>query len=248
VDAGAFRLGFALRGCEAAIAGTEAYLDQNREGVAGDATARDDLTDELRRHREIVRGYEEELAGLRQELAKVRDVAGGVEALVDESRIRAELLEAIERERLAAEAARGSVAPPERALFERVDAARERLAEVRSRARALEVEVVADATRRAGELRARVGEEKVALASQEGALDGAQATAQQLLGGLAVRSIAEVRGQFYRLVLKADVGNVDVAWSRKRQRLDKIQQLAVQKDAEVEQLDREYRALLREVD
>jgi hypothetical protein len=41
---------------------------------------------------------------------------------------------------------------------------------------------------------------------------------------------------------------VDVAWSRKRQRLDKIQQLAVQKDGEVEQLDRDYRTLMKGAD
>jgi tetratricopeptide (TPR) repeat protein len=248
VDAEAFRLGLVLDGCEAAIAGSEAYLEQHRAQVASDAEGPAEFTDELRKHRDIILGYEEELAAVRQELAKVRDVAGGVEALVEESRIRAELLEAVERERLLAEEARGSVPPPERALFERADAARARLATVRSRARALELEVVADATRRAGELRGHIGEEKLALARQGGTLEGVQAVAKQLLGGIAVRSIAEVRAQFYRLVLKADVGIVDVAWSRKRQRLDKIHQLAVQKDAEVEQLDREYRAVLREVD
>jgi hypothetical protein len=57
-----------------------------------------------------------------------------------------------------------------------------------------------------------------------------------------------VRAQFYKLVLKADLGIVDVAWSRKRVRLDKIQQLSVQKAGEIEQLDREYRAIVREVD
>jgi len=146
------------------------------------------------------------------------------------------------------EAVRGSVGPAERALFERVDRARERLAGVRSRAREVEMAVVADATRRSAELRSQVAEQKVALAAHGGTLDGVQAVAKDLLGHIAVRSIADVRAQFYRLVLKADVGIVDVAWSRKRQRLDKIQQLAVQKDAEVDQLDRDYRALLREVE
>ncbi|HEY6002698.1 MAG TPA: hypothetical protein VIV57_07470 [Anaeromyxobacter sp.] len=106
----------------------------------------------------------------------------------------------------------------------------------------------ADASRRAGELRDRVGAEKVALASHTGSLDGVQAVAKDLVGRIAYRSFLDVRAQFYKLVLKADVGIVDVAWSRKRQRLDKIQQLSQQKANEIEQLDREYRALAREVD
>jgi hypothetical protein len=133
-------------------------------------------------------------------------------------------------------------------VLDRTDAARERLGAVRARAASLEQGVAAEAARRAGELRARIAEDVVALAAHDETLDAVEAAAKDLLGRVAVRSIAEVRAQFYRLVLKADVGIVDVAWSRKRQRLEKIQRLAVQKDAEVEQLDREYRTLLREVD
>jgi len=49
-------------------------------------------------------------------------------------------------------------------------------------------------------------------------------------------------------VLKADVGIVDVAWSRKRERLDKIQLLSQQKATELQQLDGDFKTLLREVD
>jgi hypothetical protein len=129
-----------------------------------------------------------------------------------------------------------------------MDRGRARLAEVRTRARALKLGVAAEATRRADAVRARISAERIALAGEEGALEGVLQGAREVLGQIAVRSIADVRGMFYRIVLKADVGIVDVAWSRKRQRLEKIQTLAVQKDAEVEQLDREYRALLREVE
>jgi hypothetical protein len=49
-------------------------------------------------------------------------------------------------------------------------------------------------------------------------------------------------------VLKADVGIVDVAWSRKRERLDRIQQLSQQKAGELDALDRDFKLVLREVD
>ena len=243
-----YDLKYVIAACAASIGGTESWLEQHRSELAADSDARQELGDELRAHRSIVGGYETELAAVRQEIAKALDAAGAVDALAEESRVRAEYIEAVEVERAAVEAVRGSVGPAERALFERVDRARERLAGVRSRAREVEMAVVADATRRSAELRSQVAEQKVALAAHGGTLDGVQAVAKDLLGHIAVRSIADVRAQFYRLVLKADVGIVDVAWSRKRQRLDKIQQLAVQKDAEVDQLDRDYRALLREVE
>jgi tetratricopeptide (TPR) repeat protein len=248
VDRELFRLGFVVDGCDAGIAGSEAWIERHRAELAAEAEDRQELGDELRKHREVVETYEAELAALRLEVAKARDAAGGVEALEEESRVRAELLEAVERERLALEPARGALPPGGGALFDRTDAARRRLAELRARARTVGAAAVTDATRRAAELRAVVGAERLALAADDGALDGVQEASRDLLGLIAVRSVSEVRAQFYRLVLKADIGIVDVAWSRKRQRLEKIQQLAVQKDAEVEQLDRDYRALLREVD
>ena len=243
-----YGLKYVIEACTAFISGSDSWLEQHRSEVVADSDARQEFGDELRAHRTIVEGYEAELAAVRQEIAKARDATGGVDALAEEARVRAEYIEAVERERVAVEAMRGSLGPAEGALFDRVDRARERLAGMRSRAREVEMAVVADATRRSDELRAQVAEQKVALAGHGGTLDGVQAVSKDLLGQIAVRSIAEVRAQFYRLVLKADVGIVDVAWSRKRQRLDKIQQLAVQKDAEVDQLDREYRALLREVE
>ncbi|HEY6098016.1 MAG TPA: hypothetical protein VIW03_01210, partial [Anaeromyxobacter sp.] len=145
-------------------------------------------------------------------------------------------------------AARAAASGAGRDVFARADAVRERLVALRARAEAARVGFAADASRRAGELRDRVAAEQVALAGHSGALDGVQSVAKDLVGRIAYRSFVDVRAQFYKLVLKADVGIVDVAWSRKRQRLDKIQLLSQQKATEIEQLDREYRALAREVD
>jgi tetratricopeptide (TPR) repeat protein len=241
-----YRLDLAKNGLFAAIDGVDEWLDKNRAEIHGDNQSRQDIADELRRQRAIAEEYEAEIVEIRQAVAGVRDAAGGVEQMVEESRVRADYLEAVEVQRGAAEAARGSV--PEREAYERMDRGRARLADVRTRARALKLGVAAEATRRADAVRARISAERIALAGQEGALEGVLQGARDVLGTIAVRSIADVRGMFYRIVLKADVGIVDVAWSRKRARLEKIQALAVQKDAEVQQLDREFRSLAREVE
>lgn len=247
VGRAAFRLSFVIRGNLAAIAGCEQWLERNRS-EGGDLEARQELADELRKHRAIIEGYEQELAAVRLDLAKVRDAAGGVDAMVEEGRLRAEYLDVVDREQSAAEAARAAVPAHDRPLLDGLPRARERLAASRARARALEAQVAAEASRRSAALQARVEAERGDLVAHGAALDEVQRDSRDLLGRIAVRSIGEVREAFYRLVLKADVGIVDVAWSRKRQRLERIQTLAVQKDAEVEQLDRDYRTLLREVD
>ena len=44
------------------------------------------------------------------------------------------------------------------------------------------------------------------------------------------------------------VGIVDVAWSRKRERVERIQQISQQKASELEALDRDFKLVLREVE
>ena len=83
---------------------------------------------------------------------------------------------------------------------------------------------------------------------EQAGLDGVVAASRDVIGRIAFRSFSAVRAQFYKLVLKADVGIVDVAWSRKRERLDRIQQLSQQKAGELETLDRDFKLVLREVD
>ncbi len=246
VDREAFRTTFSIEGIASAVDGTEGWVERHRAEIDADPEGRQELAQELRRHREVIEAYAVQLRALKQEIARVRDASAGAEALQDESRIRADYLAAVEAERVAADRARGSVPPADAAAFERADAVRALLADVRSRARAAKLGFAGEAGRRAGELRGRVAAERLALAAQEAALDGVQADAKDLVGKIAFRALNDVRAQFYALVLKADVGVVDVAWSRKRARLEKIQQLSMQKATEVDQLEREYRALTRE--
>jgi len=248
VEAEAFRTGLRVDGLDASVGGTEAFVERHRAEIDADPEGRQELEQELRRHREAVDAYEAQLRSLRQEIAGARDAAGGADALEEDARVRAEYVAALEEERVAAGRAKAPAAAPDRAAFDRVDAMRARLAELRARAGRAKRDLAAEAGRRAGWLRERLSAERTELAAEEAALDGAQADARELVGRIAYRALSDVRAQFYALVLKADVGVVDVAWSRKRARLDRIQQLSMQKAAELEQLDREYRALGREQD
>ena len=72
--------------------------------------------------------------------------------------------------------------------------------------------------------------------------------AKGLVGRIAFDSFRRVRQSFYDLVLKADVGVVDVAFTRKQDKTLEIQKLANQKDRELKQLDDEFKEVLKDVD
>ena len=65
---------------------------------------------------------------------------------------------------------------------------------------------------------------------------------------MAYDSFRRVRKQFYDLVLKADVGVVDTAFTKKQTTTTGIQKVASQKDEELRALDEEFRPVLKDVD
>jgi len=71
--------------------------------------------------------------------------------------------------------------------------------------------------------------------------------ARNLVGRIAFDSFRRVRQQFYDLVLKGDVGRVDVAFTRKQDKTVEIQKLSAQKDKELRALDRDFKEVLKEI-
>ena len=66
------------------------------------------------------------------------------------------------------------------------------------------------------------------------------------MGQVLYRSFGEVRRELYEMVLRADVGLNDVAWTRKRDRIDRIQKLSRQQVEEMKALDQRYAPALKE--
>jgi succinyl-CoA synthetase beta subunit len=71
--------------------------------------------------------------------------------------------------------------------------------------------------------------------------------ARNLVGRIAFESFRRVRQQFYHLVLKGDVGRVDVAFTRKQDKTTEIQKLSAQKDKELRALDRDFKEVLEDI-
>jgi tetratricopeptide (TPR) repeat protein len=243
-----FQLRYLVDSGAAAVAGTEAWLEQHRAEISSDEAGRAELSEELRRQRTIVLGYQEDLKKLDQELAGLRDEASGSKGIEGEAQLRRDYAEAVDKERAQLATVRPFLPPAVLALLDRCDAVLARLARSDERAGQLEERLAAEAQRRAEALQARVAAERTALGEEQASLDAIGNDAKDVIGRIAFKSFSAVRAQFYRLVLKADVGIVDVAWSRKRERLEKIQQLSVQKAAEIETLERDFKLVLREVE
>ncbi len=191
--------------------------------------------------------------GLRDELSQLaRSVQDAKSRLAfeegDEGAIRAGYQKALDREReLLAQARQDLPAGAQRDVG-RIEQLRSRAAELRARSDKAK-QAIREAIRRKGDsFRQRINAEASLLDAYEREVQQVQGDARNLVGRITYASFKRVRREFYDLVLKADVGLVDVAWSRKQEKTNKIQALSKEKDRELKALDTDFKEVLKEVE
>ena len=65
-------------------------------------------------------------------------------------------------------------------------------------------------------------------------------------GGVFAESFKQVAQRFYNIVVRADVGIIDVAWALKQTKTDENSRLVREKKRELKLLDDEFKELLKE--
>ena len=88
--------------------------------------------------------------------------------------------------------------------------------------------------------------EKEELAKATGKLGSIVDDSKGLGGGLAQAMFAKVADKFYDLVVRSDVGIIDVAWGLKDQKTGAVNKLTSQKNQEMKALDEDFRKVLEE--
>jgi hypothetical protein len=236
LDRVAFDLASAARASAAQAAAAQAWLA--RHGAA-DPAARAEVAAELAVHRDVLAGYGRELGALRAEAARAADAVGQGGGSAADDRAREALRAALGREWELLAPARGALAPAgsARDRAEAIEALRARAAELQLRADRARRLAIAHAREEAAPALARLAAERQALDAEAPRLAAARAEADELAGRAAFAALASVRGALSRLVLKAEAGVADVAWTRKRERVEAIQALSAEKAKDLAALD-----------
>nr|WP_225937357.1 tetratricopeptide repeat protein [Myxococcus sp. RHSTA-1-4] len=244
VDREAFRLGYELQSLKAVAASVRKWVDDTRPQRNSDPNEEREFLVQLQAEVQTLTDLQEELDATRARLADERHAAAT--ALAGEQTIRTEYAEALRREHELLGEAEGRLSQEDARTLVRAH-------EVRARANALRTRVVTarDVLRARLESRGRVIREKV-LAEQlllntyEAEVASVSGDARNLVGRIAFESFRRVRQQFYDLVLKADVGVVDVAFAEKQDKTTEIQRLSAQQDKALRELDAEFKDVLAE--
>jgi tetratricopeptide (TPR) repeat protein len=227
------RLEVELLGIEARVTGIEHFLDSPNRTPNPDADRA--VRAEVSNHRASVREYRRQIQELRIALEAARlGVGVGDDRYVRQERARAEYNQLAERERqLGGGGARGDE------LFRRLAAAERRLDE-----RDGEIERVAD--ERVADIRRQIDEESRRIVGYQQALAELDREAEEVIGAVSYQSFRQVQRRFYDLVLRSDVGRIDVAWAVREEHRMRVEMLTRERQREIQALDDEFREIMDE--
>jgi lipopolysaccharide biosynthesis regulator YciM len=94
------------------------------------------------------------------------------------------------------------------------------------------------------EVRGALAEAKATLATYQAELAQHEAESRSIGGGVLAASLQAVKARFYDIVIRTDVGNVDVAWSQREDVDDDLKRLNLSRQRELKQLKDEFKDIL----
>jgi DNA repair exonuclease SbcCD ATPase subunit len=212
------------------------YVGENLEG--GMSQKRRQRIEELRAEvRNNISQLEEREKALRQELAVSRQKMGVGDAVTDKERELRQRYQNLLADRQAfLKQFQGRVSTGKQDTLQRIEQAWSQLPKVDERLQSFFAEMNRIASEKAADLRETIARERQMLERREQRLASLRSSARGTIAGMAMRNYAQVKDQFDAIVLRGDVGLIDVAWRKKEGMTDKIDQLRENRRSELEAL------------
>ena len=245
LDRSIYELQVQLDGINAALNAIEKWVSDTRPQRQNDPADEHQFMLQVRATRQETSEIAEAVGALRKTIKDEQLRSGNVTA--DEA-VRSRYQDALDKEHQILDKAQSQLGPDGQAVAARMNTVNKRLETDRARVAAAKTALQASVALKAEAIRKQVEVEQDNLRGYAGEVDTVSADARNLVGRITYDSFKRVRKQFDDLVLKADVGLVDVAWTKKQDDTNKIQNLSKQKDHELKSLDDEFKEVLKDVD
>ncbi|WP_240356492.1 tetratricopeptide repeat protein [Myxococcus eversor] len=242
VDRDAFRLGTEIQGLHAIASSVRKWVDDTRLLRQTPPDEEREFLVQLQGEVQTLNDLQAELDRTRGRLADERNSAAA--SLAGEQAIRGRYAAALRSQHEVLSEAERRQTPT--AVLTHAHQVRERGEALKKRVVEAQLALRAKVDQRGQRIRAKVQAEQSLLERYEAEVAAVSGNAKQLVGRIAYDSIRRVRRQFYDLVLKADVGVVDVAFTEKQDKTTNIQKVSAQKAEALRALDADFRDVLSE--
>lgn len=230
-----------LQGLRVEILGLEARIVASKNGMAAvDPTKVDEeaIEAQLKSHEAEIAEYEGELVQIRRRLEVGRlHVGVGDKRYQADDLERARFKELVERER--------SITGSGGAAF---DIAHGRIAATEQKLDRRDAEIDAVVRTRVRRMMLIVDEETRNLTRYRRALASLEGETEEVVGTITYLNYQRIRLRFHDLVLRAEVGKVDIAWAKREDHRLRIDALTRERAREIQALDDEFRDVMDQVD
>ena len=242
----AFKLSYQIEAINAQLVAIEKWLS--------DAIRNDEVSDEeiasirkgLAREKEEVIFLENEFQEIKRQLSREKAEVGiRDESAAEEERIKKEyqLLLAKEKEFLGK--LRSRLSPEQQKNLVTIDKLRERLLYLEGGLRGFFSRLNEIVEVKVSEIHILLEQEKASLARFHDSVISYTSEAENIVGKVAYANFRMVEKQFSDIVLRADVGLIDISWQRKEEKSKRIEELIDVRVDEIDTLDEDF-AELRE--
>lgn len=246
LDAQAFRLEVDAQSQSAQLVAIRKYVDDTRTQRKNSPDDEKAFLEKVELEQRGIEATQQQLHELRAQLLAERNNAD--KAVAGEGALRAQYEQLLEQVQARYAQSRGGLPAGAQQVLLRADVVRTDAQAVRSRVAQSKGIIRERVEKKAQRLREQVLLEQKLIESYAKETDAVTNDTRNLVGRIAFESFKRVHQSFYDLVLKANVGLVDVAFQRKQDKTTSIQKLAAQKDRELRQLDEEFREVLKDDD
>jgi len=195
---------------------------------------------------EQMRGAERDLKGILKSERETLTVSGG--AGNQESAIRSQYREALTREAQLAEFIMPGVDPTVTPMLGTIESKRQKADGLLGRLDAFNETLRKQVDGQASEMRGIVMLERTRVEEYERAVGAYEGEASEMAAVLTQNALKGVRDQFYDVVLRADVGLIDLAWHQKQEKTDAVSTLVRKQKSDLKTLDEEFSDVLRDVE
>ncbi|MDH5674621.1 MAG: tetratricopeptide repeat protein [Myxococcales bacterium] len=230
------RMKVELTGMEARITAAERFLADTLGGRTSDDA--EGLRSELATHEAAISEYRKRITELEVQLESGKlQVGVGDEDFAREEQLRQEYADVLARERqmMASLGVRTDA---------RVDAAFRRAAVVGDKLDRHDADVRQVVEERVGRMRLVLDEERAKLEGYRTRLGELDGESEEVIGAIAHANFKAVRDRFYTLVLRADVGEIDVAWALREEHRMRAEMLTRERARTLKALDDEMREIM----
>ena len=246
LDKTAFQLGIDIQSQQAQLTAIRKYVDDTKPQRKDKPQDEKAFLEKVTMEQRGLDGVQTQLDELRAQLLSERNNAD--KAVGGEGLLKQEYAQLLEQERVLLGQARQGLGNDAQKVLLRADVVRADTNAVRERVIRSKGIVRERVAQKAQKLREQVLMEQRLIEGYRTETAAVTGETRNLVGRIAFDSFKRVRQSFDDLVLKANVGVVDVSFQRKQDKTSAIQKLASQKDRELKQLDDEFKEVLKDVD